>query len=193
MSCWSEVEGILLGLNSAGVDHAVFQCTSAYPTTQETVGLNLITTMKEKFSCPVGLSDHSGLIYPSILAMARGVSMIEVHATFHKKMFGPDTPASLTVDELASIREFRDAFQVMDNNPVEKDDMADKLSGMKALFNKSVPLKHDQTAGTVLKEDMLTTKKPGTGIPASEIGPCIGKVLLMDTPANRLLRWEDFV
>ena len=37
-----------------------------------------------------GLSDHSGLTSPSIAAIARGFSLIEVHATFDKRMFGPD-------------------------------------------------------------------------------------------------------
>ena len=57
--------------------------------------------MKRRFDCPVGLSDHSGSVYPGYAAIARGADLLEVHVTFHKAMFGPDVPASLTFDELA--------------------------------------------------------------------------------------------
>ena len=61
--------------------------------------------MREKYNVPVGLSDHSGMVYPSLFAMAMGANLIEVHVTFHKSMFGPDVDSSLTLDELKMLVE----------------------------------------------------------------------------------------
>ena len=36
----------------------------AYPCPPEQVGLNMLPVLRERYGCPVGLSDHSGTIYP---------------------------------------------------------------------------------------------------------------------------------
>ena len=56
--------------------------------------------------CPVGLSDHSGSTAPALAAIARGADLIESHITFDRGMFGPDIPASLTVDEFRAVVSF---------------------------------------------------------------------------------------
>jgi N,N'-diacetyllegionaminate synthase len=191
MSSWGEIDKVTSFLQAKSTEIALFQCTSQYPSGLETIGLNIITEMKEKYSCATGLSDHSGSIFPSLLALGRKVDIIEVHATFHRKMFGPDVPVSLTFDELKQIREARDAFSVMDNNPVNKDEIASQLDNMRELFTRSLALKKSQLAGTVLTAEMLTTKKPGTGIASKDLDQCIGKTLRHDTSENRLLNWDD--
>jgi N-acetylneuraminate synthase len=171
------------------IDFALFQCTSQYPTPLEKVGLNVIDAYRA-FDCPVGLSDHSGTIYPAIAAMARGVDIVEVHAVFDRTMFGPDAVVSLTPTELADLTKARDAFVVMDGNPVDKDAVADELSGMRYMFAKSLAPVRDLPKGTVLTGDMLTVKKPATGLPPNKIDTVIGRCLVTDVPANRLLSEE---
>ena len=51
--------------------YAVMQCTTAYPCPPEKIGLNLISEMRHRYRCPIGLSDHSGTIFPSLAAVAR--------------------------------------------------------------------------------------------------------------------------
>lgn len=192
MSDWNEINETIKILQHGGGGLALFQCTSKYPVGYDSVGINILSEMLEQYLFPIGLSDHSGTSYPSLMAMARGANMLEVHVTFHKKMFGPDISSSLTLEDLADIRQARDAFFVMDSNPVQKNEMASELNGMRDLFTKSLTLKVNQPAGTVLASDMLTVKKPGTGILIKDKYLCIGKKLVSDTPADRLLMWEDF-
>ena len=45
--------------------------------------------------------------------------------------------------------------------------------------------------GDLITEDMVWTKRPGTGIPSKEIGNVIGKVAKVDIPNNVLIKWED--
>ena len=52
-------------------------------------------------------------------------------------------------------------------NPVDKDREAEAAAPVRALFRKSVVARVPLAAGTVLREDLLAAKKPGTGIPAT--------------------------
>ena len=58
---------------------------------------------KEKYKCPVGLSDHSGQIFASLGAVSLGADIIEAHITFDKRMFGPDSKASLNIEEFSTL------------------------------------------------------------------------------------------
>lgn len=191
MSNWEEITEAVGLVMDNGTQLAIFQCTSKYPVKLEEIGLNVLGELSDRFNIPSGLSDHSGSIYPSLAAMAMKADLIEVHVTFHHSMFGPDVPVSLTFEDLRLLALSRDAFHIMQTNPVDKNEMREHLSDIRSLFNKSVALKEDQPVGTVLEEDMLTTKKPGTGIPASKINDCIGKKLKRGLLASRLLSWND--
>lgn len=191
MSTYAETAAAVERVRRAGAPILLFQCTSKYPTRLEEVGLNVLDEYRQRFGVPIGLSDHSGTVWPSIAALARGIDMIEVHLTFDRRMFGPDVSSSLTVDEMRKIVEARSAFRVMDAHPVDKDQVADAMSTMRSLFTKSLALVCPLPKGVVLTSEMLTEKKPGTGIPLSKIGDVIGRTLAHDVPSDRLLTWED--
>ena len=106
-------------------------------------------------------------------------------------MFGPDVIASITMDELAHVVEGKRAFQIMKDNPVDKNSLAGTYDDMRRVFTKSLALKASLPEGTILTADMLTVKKPGTGIPPSEIDNVIGRQLCSMVPFDRLLTYED--
>ena len=111
MSPWQEIDDIVTLLRLRAVEFTLMQCTSRYPTPLSQVGLNVLDQMRSRYSCPVGLSDHSGTPFPALAAMARGATVIELHVTFDRRMFGPDVPASITFDELGFLCRARDAFK----------------------------------------------------------------------------------
>jgi N-acetylneuraminate synthase len=170
---------------------AVLQCTSAYPTPTEEVGLNLIGLLADRYEAPVGLSDHSGTIYPALAAVALGASIVEVHVTLSRHMFGPDVAASVSVEELTQLVSGADLIGRALASPVDKDAAAERLSEMRDLFTRSVAPVTDLAAGTELTADQLTLKKPGTGIPASKLPELVGRRLLRDVQADQLLREDD--
>lgn len=191
MSTYSEIEHTINTFRKNSSPFAIFQCTSNYPTKMENVGLNVIQEYKSAYDCPVGLSDHSGTPWPALAALAQGANLIELHVTFDKDMYGPDTKSSVTMSEMKMICDARDAFFTMQNNPVNKDHALNDMADMRSLFTKSLALLASQSKGAVITEDMLTTKKPGSGIPPVEIKNLVGKKLVKDVPQNRLLQWED--
>jgi N-acetylneuraminate synthase len=107
------------------------------------------------------------------------------------EMFGPDVPASLTPAEL---RELTDGVRFIEaalSSPVDKDAAVEARSELRELFFHSVVAKQDLPAGTVLEKNHLTTKKPGTGIPAERMNELIGRKLAKQLKRDQLLSEED--
>lgn len=177
MSYWEELDKAVELFKKAGVSYAIMQCTSAYPCPPEEVGLNIIPEMIKRYGCPVGLSDHSGTIYPGLAGAALGMDMLEVHITFDRRQFGPDVPASVTMEEFEHLVKGLDQIKTMVANPIDKDAKADSLQNLRNLFTKSVVAKTDLPEGTVIAEEHLLFKKPGTGYPAEKFRDLLGKTL----------------
>ena len=192
MSSWSDIEDTVERIKKRGGEAALFQCTTRYPTALEEVGLNVLEDLRKDFGLPVGLSDHSGTIYPSLAAMANKVDLIEVHVTFDRRMYGPDNSSSVTVDELKLICDSNEAFATLRRNPVDKNVAAQGLAPTKALFTKSLSLVCDLPAGSVLSAELVTLKKPSGGLPWESLPSLVGKRLRKAVSANRLLRLDDF-
>ena len=63
---------------------------------------------------------------------------------------------------------------------------------LRNLFTKSLAPKNFLKKGTILTSEMITLKKPGTGINSSDLKKLIGKKLKKDVNPNRLFKNEDF-
>ena len=192
MSSWTEIDAMVETLRCADAPFWLLQCTSKYPTPLDEVGLNIMEEYRSRYACGVGLSDHSGTPFPAIAAIARGAEVVELHLTLNRHMFGPDVSSSLTVPEFKLVTAARDSVHRMDSHPVDKDRAAAGLAPMRDLFMRSAAPSKDMPAGIVLTQDMITAKKPGTGIPASEIPNLIGRRLKRAVRADQLFTREDF-
>ena len=193
MSPLAEIDAAVARVQEAGLSLAVLQCTSMYPTPPEKIGLNVLALFRDRYACRVGLSDHSGTIYPGLAAATLGADVLEVHVTLSRRAFGPDVPASVTVEELTQIVEGVRFIEQIQAHPVDKDKMARELAPVRDLFTKSVVARTSLPAGTILSEKHLTIKKPGTGIPAIRLPEVIGRELRRAVAADHLLQEADFV
>jgi N,N'-diacetyllegionaminate synthase len=191
MSSLSEIDAVTERVRRLGVPLTLLQCTSVYPCPPEQVGLNLIPLYRERYGCPVGLSDHSGTIYPGLAAATLGIAVLEVHVTLSREMFGPDVPGSVTTGELRQLVEGVRFIEMMMACPVDKDAAAGTLVAMRALFTKSVVLRRDLPAGAVLTESDLAAKKPGSGLPASRLPELVGRCLARGVAADVPLTEAD--
>ena len=171
---------------------AVLQCTTAYPCPPEKTGLNVIDELRERYGCPVGLSDHSGKIYAGLSAITLGANVVEVHVVFSRECFGPDVPASLTTDEMRQLVEGTRFIETALASPIDKEAMADDLAGLRRTFGKSVVAARPLPAGHCITANDLAFKKPGTGIPASKYQTVIGTTTKHTIAADTLLSEDDF-
>ena len=188
MSYWHELDKAVELFKSKGREWALMPCTTAYPSPPERDGVYIITEIKQRYDCMVGLSDHSGTIYPGLAAAALGMDILEVHVTFDKGMFGPDVPASVTLAEFSSMVEGVKQIKKMLANPINKDKKANELSGLRDLFTKSIVTNRLIKAGEIIRAEDLSFKKPGTGIPADQINTIIGKIVKADLPQNHIIQ-----
>jgi N,N'-diacetyllegionaminate synthase len=187
----AETDAAVARIQAAGAPLAVLQCTSAYPCPPERVGLNLIPIYRDRYRSAVGLSDHSGTIYPGLAAATLGIDVLEVHVTLSREMHGPDVIASVTTLELRQLVEGVRFVERMVDQPVDKDAAAADLRPLRDLFTKSVVARTSLVAGTILAEEHLALKKPGTGIPAARLHELIGRRLLRDVAADERLQDAD--
>ncbi len=191
MSPLSEIDELTAWFGAKGHPLALLQCTSAYPCPPEKTGVDLIPILRQRYGLPTGLSDHSGVIYPGLAAVALGCDILEIHVTFSRQMFGPDGPASLTFEELAQLVEGVRYIERMRAVPADKDALARETEPLRALFTKSVVARADLPAGAILDERALTVKKPGGGFPADRLGELLGLRLKTAKRVNDPIRPDD--
>ena len=85
-------------LKRYGSEVVVLQCTTKYPTPIDEVGLNVIGELRSRYKLKTGfLTIQAVYIHPLPLLHAE---VLEFHVVFDKLMFGPDSPASLTISEV---------------------------------------------------------------------------------------------
>lgn len=143
-------------------DVTLLHCTTEYPCPFNSVNLRAMLTLKERFGCSVGYSDHTQGIEVPIAAAALGAKVIEKHFTLNRDMEGPDHKASLEPGELtsmiASIRNVERALGTGDKrpDPVELENVS--------VARKSIVAKRDIAEGELLSAENLTTMRPGTGM-----------------------------
>ena len=191
LSTLAELDRVVAAVQAQRLPLALLQCTTAYPCPPERVGLNVLDIFRERYGCAVGLSDHSGTIFPGLAAAALGAAVIEVHVTLSRQMFGPDVAASVTATELAALVRGVRMIETIKAHPVDKDAAAEASRPLRQIFTKSVVTRIDLTAGQVIEAAHLAVKKPGTGIPAARLPELVGLRLRRSLPANELLSDDD--
>jgi N-acetylneuraminate synthase len=190
MSSWPELDAAVNLILRHHDRLTVLQCTSEYPCPYELVGLNVMLEMKERYSLPVGLSDHTLTSYAAFVAVTLGASVMEKHFTLSREMYGSDAKHSLEPQEFTDLARGIRAIETILTNPVDKNDIT-RFKGMKEMFEKSLVAKVDIPAGTEITRNMLGIKKPGTGIPAARLNEVIGRRTTRDVRANKVLMPED--
>lgn len=191
MSSTSDTDATVQRLRAAGVPFLLMQCTSAYPCPPERIGLNVLQEFRERYACEVGLSDHSGTIWPSLAAVTLGAKAVEMHVIWDKTMFGPDTVASITFAELKQLVGGIRLTERMLSNPVDKNAEAKALEKMRQMFGQALVAAENLPAGTVLAAQHLSSKKPLAGIPASDFPSVLGAKLRRAVNAGEFLQSTD--
>lgn len=191
MSNFLELDDIVNFLKPFGNHISILQCTTKYPTIAEDIGLNVIVELKDRYSLKVGLSDHSGTIYPSLAAASLGAEILEFHAVFDKRMFGPDSTSSLTINE---IKQLVEGVRFIEKSLQKKIDKTTNINfkDLKNIFEKSLSINKDLKAGHLITFDDLESKKPfGCGISAKEYKRVLGKKINKDMKKWDFLTEED--
>ena len=190
-STLSEVEEALDVCRRAGNEEvALLHCTLKYPCPPEAINLRMMEHLMQAFpGVPVGLSDHSlGTSVPQA-AVALGACVIEKHYTVDKKLPGsPDH--HLSVDP-AEMRAMVDGIRTVEKALGKAEKGLEPMEKDAYLYaRRSVTSKVKIPRGSAITREMLTYKRPGTGISAKHLDMVVGRVARQDIPEDTTLTWD---
>lgn len=191
MATLGEVEAALGAIRATGNEDVVLlHCVSNYPAAASDVNLRAMETMGRAFGVPVGYSDHTLGPEVALAAVALGACVVEKHITLDRSLPGPDHEASMEpADFAAMVRAIRNVEAALGDG-VKRPRPSEANTA--AVARRSVVSAVDIPAGAVVTEEMLTAKRPGTGIPPSAARWLVGRTARLDIVADTLLSLEMF-
>lgn len=190
MASMEDIDAAIKALNYGKDKLMILQCTSQYPCALENVNLKAMDTLKEKYGLITGFSDHTSGVVVSTAAAVMGAAIIEKHITLDRTMKGTDQPGSLERSGLAKLVDYIRATEIAIGDGVK--DVNPATQAAKEKLARSLTSKVDIKKGTVLAEEHLCLKSPGTGIKWNDREVIVGKKAVADIASDVTLRIADF-
>jgi N-acetylneuraminate synthase/N,N'-diacetyllegionaminate synthase len=188
MATLADVDNAVRIIRANGNDQIVLlQCTTNYPSLIEDANLLAIPTMAAAFGTIMGYSDHTQSNTACLVAIGLGARVIEKHLTLDRNLPGPDHSASADPEELTrlclAIREAELALGSGKKEPCEAENS--NASGMRRSLVASRLIR----AGEIIQEDMLTCKRPGTGIRPDLLPEVVGCSATREIQMDEIITW----
>ena len=190
MSTLKEIKETYQFLKKLNATFCFTNCVSEYPPIYEDMNLRVIPQLCRYFpDIVIGHSDHTPDLFTSFAAVALGAKIIEKHIILDKRTPGPDQSVSIDMKELSELVE---GVRKVEAALGSRKKVHDKERPIRTWAFRSIVTTRDIPAEMILTENMLWTKRPGTGIPSRELPTIIGKKTTKSLLANTLLKREDF-
>ncbi|MBP5384096.1 MAG: N-acetylneuraminate synthase family protein [Lachnospiraceae bacterium] len=172
----------------------LLHCVLEYPTPLKDTNLLKILSLKRQFpELFIGYSDHTKPTENCDViktAYNLGALCIEKHFTLDKTLKGNDHYHAMDPDDarriLASIEEM-DMIRGSGEIRCLDTEMIARKNARRSIVSAT-----DIPKGTVITEEMLTYKRPGTGIPPTRMPELLGKLALEDIPEDTILQEQMF-
>lgn len=191
MCTLEELERTYQALAPYNVPLAFTNCLSEYPPVYEDVNLGVIKKLRETYpEVVIGHSDHTPDLFTCYAAVALGASIIEKHVILNKLTPGPDQSVSIDFNEL---HELVDGVDKVYRACGDKKVVHQKEDAIRQWAFRSIVSVCDIPKGTKITEEMIWSKRPGTGIPSWKMDSVIGKITTRDIPRNVMLAEDDFI
>ena len=172
----------------------LLHCVLEYPTPYEHANLNKIASLKERYKdLIIGYSDHTkpDECYDVIkTAYNLGAIVVEKHYTLDKTLKGNDHYHAMNPEDA--------------KNMINGIEFIEKMRGSYELKCLDTELKARSNArrsivslgkinkGDIITKEMLTYKRPGTGISPTEVDSLIGKKAVLDIEDDTILKYDMF-
>ena len=199
MEMLGQIEEAVDIFRQADTEFVLLYCVSCYPAGEGQIDLKVIETLKEKFSVPVGFSDHTVGIKVALASVLKEACVIEKHFTIPDDgtASSPDHDFSLRPGELeelvAGIREAEKMRTGVTSTAYDKTGEKVISAGEKKIADvvrKSLVAARDINRGETLCEKMIAVKRPGTGLSPKDIFGVINKKARVMIPKDTLILQE---
>ncbi len=103
MATKKEIDKVYKFFKSKKINFSFLHCVSNYPNKEETSYLSCINYLKEKYNCPIGISDHTNDITTSIYGYLMGAKIIEKHFVINSNFKCVDLPVSINEKQMSNL------------------------------------------------------------------------------------------
>jgi len=190
MSTIQEIASAVSIIKNEKCPFALLHCNASYPTPTVDANLSNIKYLNDMFNVPIGYSDHTIGNEACITAVSLGACIIEKHFTLDKNMEGPDQKLSADVKEFTElVTKIRTVEKLLGHHRTGPTNSEKKFV---KLMRKSLAITKTLPKGTKIKKSMLTSIRPGTGIPPTIIDQIIGMRITKNVKKGTILRWDMF-
>ena len=190
MTTISEIANIVSLIQNYDCDFALLHCVSSYPTLAKDSNISTIPYLKTMFGVPIGFSDHTAGISVSLAAVALGATIIEKHFTLDKNMEGPDQKLSLDPTEFSELVKQTRIIEQSIGKP--RSNIISVEKKFRDNMRKSLGAYQTIPKGSIIKRSMITSFRPGTGIPPYMIDNIIGHRTNKIIKKGTFFTWNDF-
>ncbi len=171
----------------------LLHCVLSYPTPYSAANLRSIPYLQQTFPTHlIGYSDHT-LPDPDLTVLLTaailGAVVLEKHFTLDKTLPNNDHYHAMDPTDLAKFNEKLDfvlpLMGTYDKPVLEVEKLARQFA------RRSLVTAHAIKRGTPITRDLLTAKRPATGISPSELDKVVGKKAKRDLEEDHILTWDD--
>ncbi len=174
-----EIKESLDFLDDFDIDIILNQCILSYPTEIKNANLGMIADLINTFPKNIiGFSDHTPPTKDfnvQIFSILLGSTFIEKHFTLDKNLPGNDHYHSFDYEDLKNFRKKLANFEEIYG--IEEKQVIDIEIPARQNARRSLYFKEDIDKDTVITNNHLISKRPGTGISPKHIDEIIGKTL----------------
>ena len=177
---------------SGKAEIGIMHCVLSYPTDAGDANLLMIKNLRDLYpGYDIGYSDHTKPDDKMLIlttAYLYGATILEKHYTLDKTLSGNDHYHAMDPDDIRIFKENIKLIKTI-NGQYDKVPLPCESESRKQA-RRSIIAKRDIRKGEAIEEDMLTYKRPGTGISPSEIDNVLGKKAKEDIKEDDLLSYE---
>ena len=190
MSTLGQIEEAVDVISRNGNPNVVLlHCNSSYPAAPQEMNLSAITTLKDYFKVPVGLSDHTFGLNASHTALAIGANVIERHFTLDRTLEGPDHILSSEPAELVELVKLAKAIPEMLGDGIKRIQPSEYTT--LNMQRKSLYAAVDIEPGETITRDKIAIKGPGGGLLPKYLDMVVGREAKKRIESDYPITWQD--
>ena len=192
MASDEETKEAIEAIENQGNDQIIIMhCITSYPTEAKDANLELIRTLKQKYpNYIIGYSDHTIGTNIPVYSTFYGATCIEKHFTFDSSLTqSPDHKLSLDTNGFRQlVKELRLA-EISKGSKIRNNFESEKNAVKFA--RRSIIANRDIQVNEKISRDMLSIKRPATGISPKFFEKIIGKSVKTKIQEDRPIQWDD--
>ncbi|MEW6614154.1 MAG: N-acetylneuraminate synthase family protein [Thermodesulfobacteriota bacterium] len=191
----AEIDEAVSTIREKGNKVALLHCILDYPTQFENANLNMIKHMKNIYpDLPVGYSDHTvpdDNMLVLTMAFLSGAQIIEKHFTLDKSLPGNDHYHAMDPDDIKIFKNNLDLILTIGGEYYKKPLVCERVSRKNA--RRSLVANTAIRKGEIITTEMLTMKRPGTGISPRFFDQVVGRRADRYIAEDEIITWRMLI